>query len=136
MMVTGVIVRIAFLIFLIAIPVGVIFLQIFLSKMEGKWMGLILPIITLAFSLMTIMGMAVYVHPGPITEMNFVDGELITTVIHEAGGRELIPGAIGAVVYTFVIMNIPTAVLLIIYKAVRGKQNRNRDLEKMSVQDL
>lgn len=39
------------IIILLIIIVGGIFLQIFLSKKENKWLGLILPIITLTFSL-------------------------------------------------------------------------------------
>lgn len=122
--------------FLIAIVVGAMFLQMHLSKKESKWLGLILPIITLAISLMAVMGMAVFIQPGTITHSNLIDGELVTTIISEGGNRERIPGAIGGVIYTFIVMNLPTAVLLIIYAACRGKRNKQRALEKMSVQDL
>jgi len=33
-------------------------------------------------------------------------------------------------------MNIPTAVLLAIYAAYRSKRSKQRNLEKMSIQDL
>ena len=46
------------LVFLLALLAGMVFLQIYLSKREGKWPGLILPIITLLISLLVIAGMA------------------------------------------------------------------------------
>ena len=125
---------IVFLIILLVIIVGGIILQIFLSK--SKWLGFILPIITFVFSLITIAGMAVYTQTGNIAHSQYVDGELVTTIISEGGSRGVIPGAIGGVIYTFILMNIPTAILLAIYKAVRSKQNRQKDVERMSLQDL
>jgi hypothetical protein len=35
------------------------FLQVFLSKRESKWLGLILPFITLCFSLLFVLNMVV-----------------------------------------------------------------------------
>ena len=128
--------RIIVLILLLAIPVGAIFLQIYLSKREERWLGLILPIITFLFSLMIVFGMVVYIGLGTTTLIEMIDGELVTTIIDERGSREAMPGAVAGVIFTFVLMNIPTAVLLIIYKVVRGKQNRHREVEKMSVHDL
>ena len=129
--------RIIAIVFMLAIPVGMIFLQIYLSKREERWLGLILPIITVALSLIVVFGMAVFVNmSGTITLIEMIDGELVTTIIDEGGSREAMPGAVAGVIFTFVLMNIPTAVLLIIYKVVRGKQNRHREVEKMSVHDL
>jgi len=128
---------IVFLVILLIIVIGGVFLQIWLSKNESKWLGLILPIITSAFSLIAVAGMAAFTHTGPFVQHSqYMNGELVTTVISEGGGREVIPGAIGGVIYTFIIMNVPTVILLIIYKAVRGKKNRQRDVERMSLQDL
>jgi len=113
---------------LLAVLVGGVFLQIHLSKKENKWLGLILPIITLAISVMVVARVATFTQVGHITYSEYVDGELVTTVTSEAGNRELIPGAIGGVIYTFLFMNIPTIVLFIIYKAVRSKKNCQRDI--------
>jgi len=127
---------IAFFIFLFAIPVFTIFLQIHLSKKDNKLAGLVLPTITFAISLMAIIGMAVYIQPGTVSMTELIDGEWVTTILSDAGNMEAIPGAIGGVIYIFVIMNIPTIILLVIYRAVKNKKNRRRDVEKMSVQDL
>jgi len=144
-----IIARIAFLVFLVAVLAGAVFLQIYLSKRESKWPGLILPAITFAISLLAIMGMAVYTHTGTVTQVRVIDvelesmpqeesinGEFVTTMIQSEGSREPAPGAIGGVIYTFTILNIPTAISLAIYKAARSKRNRLRNLEKMNVQDL
>ena len=104
--------RAVFLVILLAVPIGSIFLQIYLSKKENKRLGLILPLITFLFSLISLMGMAVYVDGQPI------------------------PGAVWGAVYTFILMNIPTAVLLAIYKAARNSRNRRRDVDRMKMQDL
>ena len=128
--------EIIFFIFLLAIPVGVIFLQIYLSKKENKWYGFILPLVVFAISLMAIMGMVAFVEVGQSTMSQYVDGELVTTIISEGENREAIPGTVGRIIYIFILLNIPTAILLAIYKSVRNKQNRHRDVEKMSVQDL
>ena len=127
---------ILFLIFLLAISVGAIFLQIYLSKKENKWYRFILPLATFAISLIIVMGMVTFVEDGLTAVSQYIDGELVTTIINESESQEAIPGARGGVIYTFILLNIPTAILLAIYKAVRSKQNRRRDIEKMSVQDL
>jgi len=128
--------RVLFLLFLLAIIVGGIFLQIFLSRREGKWLGLILPLITFSLSLVVVFGMAAYIGPTTLRVQEFVDGELVTTIVSESQGREAISGAVAGAIYTFALMNIPTAILLIIYKAVREKDKRQREVEKMSVHDL
>ena len=44
----------------LALLIGVIFLQIFLSKKKSKWFGLILPTITLLYSLLMVLNIAVF----------------------------------------------------------------------------
>ncbi|MCL2169507.1 MAG: hypothetical protein FWB74_05715 [Defluviitaleaceae bacterium] len=126
--------RILLFILVIGLLVGVVFLQIYLSKRANKWLGLILPAVIFSISLINVMNMAVFFQPI-FTETTFVNGELVT-IIADAGERRAIPGAVGGIIYFFILTNIPTIILLVIYKVVRGKQNRNRDVEKMSVQDL
>ena len=135
-MIGDVIGRILFLMFLVAIPVGGIFLQIYLSKKESKWYGLILPSIPFCLSLIALLATAAFFEMGQTTASQYADGEWVTTIINDSGPRESIPGAMGGIIYTFVLLNIPTVILLAIYKAVRSKKNSHRDVEKMSVQDL
>lgn len=90
---------------------GGIFLQIFLSKKKSRWFGLILPAITFLYSLLMVLGVAVY------------DG---------MSGREIFI----LIASTFLISNIPTIVLLGIYFGCREKVRLRAQLEKMNIQDL
>ena len=118
--------------FLIAITVGLIILQIFLSKRENKWAGLALPIISFSISLLAFFGSLMYM-PATFTETLFIDGELI-----ERTTGQVIPTStiISTAIFTFLIFNIPTVIYLITYAICRDKHNKKRDLEKMRVQDL
>jgi len=125
----------------LVIPIGTILLQIYLSKREELWLGLILPTIPFVLSLIVVFSMAAYVGSGTMVVQtdvtDAVSGEVVTTtIVTEQGGIRAMPGAVAGVIYTFVLINIPTAILLIIYKVVRGKNKQRREVEKMSVHDL
>ena len=96
------------LIFTLALLVGVILLQIYLSKKESKWPGLVLPIISFLIS---------FVYP-------------LNMAIPSVGGF------IVALILGWLLANIPTIILLAIYFSCRGKQRRNKQLDKMNIQDL
>ncbi|MCL2366922.1 MAG: hypothetical protein FWC75_07760 [Oscillospiraceae bacterium] len=129
------ILRVVFLIFLLAIFVGSVVLQVFLSKRENRWLGLILPFITFAISVTSVLGMTFY-QSWTFTESLYINGDLVTTVTSESGHSGLIPGAVTGAINTFLLMNIPTAAFLVVYASARSKKKRTRDVEKMSVQDL
>ena len=103
--------RILFLVFLLVIFAGIIVLQVFLSKKESKWLGLILPIISFGISLFATLGL-----------LFFSIGD--------------ISAIIASAILTFLFCNIPTGILLAIYGGCRSKRNKQRALEKMSAQDL
>lgn len=121
---------------LIVLSVVGVFLQIFLSKKQNKWLGLILPLICVGVSLLAILGNMTF---------STLTGEVVVqelspdgTVLSETVGVENITGSldVGAVVVIFVTFNIPTAILLVIYRACREKVNRNTEVQKMNIQDL
>ncbi len=91
--------------------VGIIVLQVFLSKKERIWPGLVMPALLFCFSLLYPLNMVV---PA--------DGATV--------------GFAGQMILVWLIGNIPTAVLLAIYFACRGKLRRNSSLEKMNIKDL
>ena len=99
------------LIFTLVILVGVILLQIYLSKKESKWPGLVLPIIAFLFGLLYPLNM---IAPSEGVNASFIFQMILVWL---SG-------------------NIPTIVLLTIYFACRGKQRRNKQLDKMNIQDL
>ena len=88
--------------------VGGILLQIFLSKRERKWPGLVLPLLSLLYSLLMACSAVAY-----------------------NGG---IPW--GAILASLVLGNIPTVILLAIYAACRDRFRKRSELDKMNIKDL
>lgn len=95
----------------LALLAGVIWLQVFLSKSQSKWPGLILPIISFLFGLLYPLNMAA---PSGGATASFVVEMIVIWLLG----------------------NIPTFVFLAIYFGSREKQKRNRQLDKMNIQDL
>jgi peptidoglycan/LPS O-acetylase OafA/YrhL len=93
---------------ILVLCVGGIFLQIFLSKRESKWPGLILPGLTFLWSLMP----ALYV-VSP-------DGSFPW----------------GTILAVLLMGNIPTLILLAIYWAVREKRRVKSQVDKTRIDDL
>ena len=96
------------LVFVLALLVGGVFLQIFLSKRESRWPGLILPLLSFLYSLMMACSAVAY-----------------------NGG---IPW--GAILASLILGNIPTVILLAIYAACREKFRKRSELDKMNIKDL
>ena len=87
---------------------GGILLQIFLSKREGKWPGLILPLLSFLYSL--VMAFSAVAYNGGIPW--------------------------GPILASLILGNIPTAFLLVIYFACREKFRKKSELDKMNINDL
>ena len=88
--------------------VGGILLQIFLSKREGKWPGLILPLLSFLYSL--VMALSAVAYNGGVPW--------------------------GAILASLILGNIPTVILLAIYFACREKFRKRSELDKMTISDL
>jgi hypothetical protein len=97
------------LIIFVVIAAGVILLQIFLSKRESKWPGLILPVIFFCISLLAAFGTVIVDDISPFIEI---------------------------VLMAFLLCNIPTCLLLAIYFICRSMQKKRKALDKMRAQDL
>lgn len=89
--------------------VGGVFLQVFLSKRESRWPGLILPLLTFLWSLL-----------GPLNVMD--TGSVSRNVL--------------TVLVTLLAGNIPTLILLAIYWAVREKRRVKDQIDKMKIDEL
>lgn len=103
--------QITVLFLVLAIITGGIWLQIFLSKKENKWFGLILPFITFAYSLLMVFSI---VRTDSMTGWD----------------------VFGLIASTFFTSNIPTIILLAIYFGCRESIKREKAFEKMNIQDL
>ena len=97
------------LLFLLVFLIGGVFLQIFLSKRESRWPGLVLPLLTFLWSLL-----------GPLNGMD--TGSVSRNVL--------------LVLVTLLAGNIPTLVLLAIYWAVREKRRVRDQIDKMKIDEL
>lgn len=96
---------------LLVILVGAVLLQIFLSKRRNKWLGLLLPCICFGYSLLMVFAMVAYAAMSV--------RQILTLFVS-----------------TFLIANIPTAILMVIYFACREKFKSDKEIEKMNIQDL
>ena len=97
------------LLFLLAALVGGIFLQIFLSRRESRWPGLVLPLLTFLLSLLNVLNIA---DTGSVSENVLL------------------------VLVTVLIGSIPTLVLLAVYWAAREKRRIRAQMDKMNIDDL
>nr|WP_325300445.1 hypothetical protein [uncultured Dysosmobacter sp.] len=94
---------------LLIFAVGGILLQIFLSRRESKWPGLVLPLLTFLTSLLNVLAVA---DTGSVSQNVLL------------------------VLTTLLIGNIPTLVLLAIYWAVREKRRVKAQMDRMNIDDL
>ena len=99
------------LILLILLSVVIVFLQVFLSKRDSRLPGLVLPIATLLYS---------FVYPFNIK----VPSEGVTL------------GFVSQILIVLLLANIPTIILLAIYFGCKEKIHRNKQINKMNIQDL
>ena len=100
--------RIIFILAVLAIFIGLIVLQIYLSLQKNKWFGLILPILYLLFAAFASFGSMMYT------------------------------GEIAPIIMIFILLSIPAIINFVIYLACRAKvkEKNNDELEKMNIQDL
>ena len=96
------------IILMLVLLVGVPVLQVFLSRRENRWPGLVLPLLTFISSMVMVCSVTAY-----------------------EGG---IPW--GPILASLISGNIPTAVLLVIYFACREKFRRRSELDKTRIEDL
>jgi predicted permease len=94
---------------LLVLLLGTILLQIFLSKRESKWPGLVLPAITFLYSVLMMLN---------VTAM------------------ETARAVIAALLSAFIMGNIPTLILLAIYFVCREKRYTRSEVDKMRISDL
>ena len=96
------------IILMLVLLVGVPVLQVFLSRRENQWLGLLLPMLTFLYSLVMVCSVTAY-----------------------EGG---IPW--GPILASLISGNIPTVVLLVIYFACREKFRRRSEVDKTRIEDL
>ncbi len=129
---------------LIAVFAGTIVLQVYLSRRESRWPGLVLPILSFILALTAALAlMLLTAGPGTLTVTEYgPDGTVINTQTTEVEpepepgpgrsvGETLIGGGIA-----FLVANIPTVIYTAIYCGEREKFRRREQMKKMNIQDL
>ena len=126
------------LIFVLLLLAGSIWLQIFLSTKNNKWLGLIIPLICLIIAISGVLGLTMYTTSSGITTVTeTVNGDVIREEPIAVESEEpSILSMLVTVIPTFLMFNIPTFVFLAIYFACREKQKTKKLLDRMNVQDL
>ena len=136
---TAVLVTLLNTLIIAAVFVGIIALEVWLSRRKSRWPGLILPAVTLVLSLLMVLGFAAFSRGGATSEMQVIDQETGEIVYQEQTVEAEPDWALGDAAQLGVVLlvgNIPTFVLLGTYYIGREKLRREKMLEKMNIQDL
>lgn len=136
---TAVLVTLLNTLIIAAVFVGIIALEVWLSRRRSRWPGLILPAVTLVLSLLMVLGFAAFSRGGATAEMQVVDEETGEIVYQEQTVETEPDWTLGDAAQLGVVLlvgNIPTFVLLGTYYIGREKLRREKMLEKMNIQDL
>ena len=113
---------------------GGIFLQMYLSKRANRWIGIIPPALFLVFSLIIVFSMVAFTTTEQL-HMEFSDDYRIIAVTT----NHLVDyGTIrfGSVAFTFLYLNIPTLICIVIHAICRKNLKNTKALDRMNVQDL
>ncbi len=136
---TAVLVTLLNTLIIAAVFVGIIALEVWLSRRRSRWPGLILPAVTLVLSLLMVLGFAAFSRGGATAEMQVIDQETGEIVYQEQTVETEPDWTLGDAAQLGVVLlvgNIPTFVLLGTYYIGREKLRREKMLEKMNIQDL
>ena len=136
---TAVLVTLLNTLIIAAVFVGIIALEVWLSRRKSRWPGLILPAVTLVLSLLMVLGFAAFSRGGATAEMQVIDQETGEIVYQEQTVEAEPDWTLGDAAQLGVVLlvgNIPTFVLLGTYYIGREKLRREKMLEKMNIQDL
>ena len=136
---TAVLVTLLNTLIIAAVFVGIIALEVWLSRRKSRWPGLILPAVTLVLSLLMVLGFAAFSRGGATAEMQVIDQETGEIVYQEQTVETEPDWTLGDAAQLGVVLlvgNIPTFVLLGTYYIGREKLRREKMLEKMNMQDL
>ena len=136
---TAVLVTLLNTLIIAAVFVGIIALEVWLSRRKSRWPGLIMPAVTLVLSLLMVLGFAAFSRGGATAEMQVIDQETGEIVYQEQTVETEPDWTLGDAAQLGVVLlvgNIPTFVLLGTYYIGREKLRREKMLEKMNIQDL
>ena len=117
----------------VLLPVALVAaLQVWLCKRRSRWLGLILPGLTLLASLLS---MAAFTRVGASEVVYDAHGTVVEE--HHAEHWEVPPGAeLAAAGGVFLLANIPTVVLGGIWLHYKTRRDLREEMKRMDLQDL
>lgn len=122
---------------ILLIFIGLIILQVFLSKRNNKWLGLILPLIFLIIAIFASIAMPIYTVTSESSVVYSENGQVVEEIVSPAvTDKPSLPTILATIIPIFLIWNIPTLIFLGIYGVCRDQMKKNGDLNKMNVMDL
>jgi len=127
-----------FYLFFLLLPIALLVaLQVWLCRKSSR-LGLILPGISLALSLVLVFSMAAFSRPigGANTVVTHESGQVIQVEPEIVSEPQLIPGAAGLAAVLFLVGNIPTVVFGGIWLHYKGRRDTLEDLKRMRIEDL
>lgn len=129
----GIVVMFVYLGVLIFVFGGAIALQFYLSGKRDKWLGLIIPIISLILSL-GILGLTPSGHYTKVVSTQTSTGKLVSETVESNYNDG--PGEVLRIIIQLGVTNIPTLIYVGIYLGRREKFRTEKNINKMKVQDL
>ncbi len=126
-----------FYLFILLLPIALLVaLQVWMCK-KGKWLGLVLPGISLVLSLILVSSMAAFTTVGG-GSMRVADenGQVVQIEPEVIGEPQPVPGAMRNAVLVFLVTNIPTVVFGGIWLHYKGRRDTYEDLKRMRTEDL
>lgn len=125
-----------FVIFMALVPIALlVVLQVWLCR-KGKWLGLILPALSLLLSLLLVFSLAAFTVGSTGSTRIDSNGQVIEEYQEQSDHTELAPRAMGAVAGLFLVSNIPTVVFGGIWLHYNNRRDFQEDLKKMKIEDL
>ena len=128
-----------FYLFILLLPIALLVaLQVWLCR-KGRRLGLILPVLSLALSLMLVFSLAAFsrAHGGVISGgRNRISDENGQPIPVETVPAKMDPATIGVVAGVFLVTNIPTVVFGGIWLHYKGGRETYEDLKRMRIEDL
>ena len=120
----------------ILLPVAlVVALQVWLCKRRNRWLGLILPGLSLLLSLAMLLSVGVFSHVGT-SVVSYDEHGTVVEEHHEESHPGFGAESLALMGVNFLIDNIPTVVLGGIWLHYKNRRDFQDELNKMNIQDL
>ena len=124
----------------LAILVGIVALQVFLSRRKAWWPGLVMPVLSFLMSLLIVVGNFVFLSLSSTVSGTQVVDEQTGAVVYQAQqvqqAHDWTVGDPAQMGVLLLVSNLPTIVLLAVYFLCRRSLKHKKQLDKMNIQDL